>query len=93
MLRSFSYAALASSLERGIDPPDGWETRVRDEFLAGYLDEVDPTIVPSGVALERVLSLFELEKALYELRYDLGHRPEWARVPVAGVRQLLEDSE
>ena len=49
--------------------------------------------MPSGVALERVLRLFELEKALYELRYDLGHRPEWARVPVAGVRQLLEESE
>jgi trehalose synthase-fused probable maltokinase len=92
MLRSFSYAALASSLERGIDPPDGWEMQVRDEFLTGYLDEVDPTIVPSGAALERVLRLFELEKALYELRYDLGHRPEWARVPVAGVHQLLEES-
>ena len=64
---------------------------MRNEFLAGYLDKVDPTIVPSGVALERVLSLFELEKALYELRYDLGHRPEWARVPVAGIHQLLEE--
>ena len=47
--------------------------------------------MPSGAALERVLKLFELEKALYELRYDLGHRPEWARVPVAGIRQLLEE--
>jgi maltokinase len=91
MLRSFSYAALASSLERGVEPPAGWETHVRSEFLGGYLDEVDPTIVPNGLALERVLRLFELEKALYELRYDLGHRPEWARVPVAGIKQLLEE--
>jgi maltokinase len=91
MLRSFSYAALASSLERGVETPAGWEDEVRKEFLAGYLDEVDPAIVPSGAALERVLKLFELEKALYELRYDLGHRPEWARVPVAGIRQLLEE--
>ncbi len=91
MLRSFSYAASASSLEHGIDPPIGWEGRVRDEFLAGYLDTVDPAIVPSGPALERRLRLFELEKALYELHYELGHRPDWVRVPVAGILQLLEE--
>jgi maltokinase len=92
MLRSFSYAASASSLERGIDPPAGWERQVRDEFLSGYLDEVDPTIVPGGAALERRLRLFELEKALYELHYELGHRPDWVRVPVAGILQLLEEA-
>jgi maltokinase len=91
MLRSFSYAASASSLEHGVDPPVGWEGRVRSEFLAGYLDQVDPTIVPSGGALERRLMLFELEKALYELHYELGHRPDWVRVPVAGIVQLLEE--
>jgi trehalose synthase-fused probable maltokinase len=90
MLRSFSYAASASSLERGIEPPIGWEGRVRDDFLAGYLEEVDPTIVPSAGSLERQLRLFELEKALYELHYELGHRPDWVRVPVAGIVQLLE---
>jgi maltokinase len=91
MLRSFSYAASASSLEHGVDPPVGWEGQVRSEFLAGYLDEVDPAIVPSSGALERRLVLFELEKALYELRYELGHRPDWVRVPVAGIVQLLEE--
>jgi trehalose synthase-fused probable maltokinase len=91
MLRSFSYAASASSLERGIEPPIGWEGQVREEFLAGYLEEVDPAIVPSGGSLERQLRLFELEKALYELHYELGHRPDWVRVPVAGILQLLEE--
>jgi trehalose synthase-fused probable maltokinase len=91
MLRSFSYASSASSLERGIEPPIGWEGRVREEFLAGYLDSVDPMIVPGGLALERRLRLFELEKALYELHYELGHRPDWVRVPVAGILQLLEE--
>ena len=90
MLRSFSYAASASELERGVEPPVGWEEQVRSEFLAGYLGEVDPAIVPSGDALERRLRLFELEKALYELHYELGHRPDWVRVPVAGILQLLE---
>jgi trehalose synthase-fused probable maltokinase len=91
MLRSFSYAASASSLERGVEPPVGWEGTVREEFLAGYLDEVDPTIIPSGAPLERQVRLFELEKALYELHYELGHRPDWVRVPVAGILQLLDE--
>jgi trehalose synthase-fused probable maltokinase len=93
MLRSFSYAASASSLERGIEPPLGWEGEVRSEFLAGYLDEVDPAIIPSGETLERRLRLFELEKALYEVHYELGHRPDWVRVPVAGILQLLDEPE
>ena len=91
MLRSFSYAASASSLERGVEPPTGWEGRARSEFLAGYLAEVDPAIVPSDSSLERRLRLFELEKALYELHYELGHRPDWVRVPVAGILQLLDE--
>ena len=91
MLRSFSYAASASSLERGVEPPPGWEGEVRSEFLAGYLDEVDPGLVPGNGTLERRLQLFELEKALYELHYELGHRPDWVRVPVAGILQLLDE--
>jgi trehalose synthase-fused probable maltokinase len=91
MLRSFSYAASASALEHGIEPPTGWEGRARAEFLAGYLAEADPTIIPDGSALERRLRLFELEKALYELHYELGHRPDWVRVPVAGILQLLDE--
>jgi maltokinase len=91
MLRSFSYAASASALERGVEPPPGWEGQVRSEFLAGYLAEVDPALVPSDASLERRLRLFELEKALYELHYELGHRPDWVRVPVAGILQLLDE--
>ena len=91
MLRSFSYAASASALEHGIEPPTGWEGRARSEFLAGYLAEADPTIIPDGSVLDRRLRLFELEKALYELHYELGHRPDWVRVPVAGILQLLDE--
>ena len=91
MLRSFAYAASASSIERGVDAPAGWEQQVRDEFLAGYLETVDPSIVPAGDALLWRLELFELEKAVYELRYELGHRPDWVRVPVAGIVRLLDE--
>ena len=39
---------------------------------------------------EALLSTLLLDKALYELRYELNLRPEWVRIPIAGVLQLLE---
>ncbi len=93
MLRSFAYAASASELERGVKPPDDWEERARSEFLGGYRAEVDASIVPAGQAFDRLLALFELEKAVYELRYELDNRPDWVRIPVAGIARLLEGSE
>jgi maltokinase len=90
MLRSFAYAASASELERGVKPPDDWEQRAREQFLAGYVGEVDSSIIPAGQAFDRLLSLFELEKAVYELRYELDHRPDWVRIPVAGIARLIE---
>jgi predicted trehalose synthase len=91
MLRSFAYAASAVELLRGAPAPPGWEERARREFLDGYLESVDPTIVPSGrEAFDRLLSVFELEKAVYELRYELNMRPDWLSIPVAGILRLLE---
>jgi maltokinase len=90
MLRSFAYAASAAEIERGVEQPEGWEERARDAFLLGYLDEVDPGLIPSGSSLDRLLAVFELEKAVYELRYELDNRPDWVRIPVAGIVRLLE---
>jgi trehalose synthase-fused probable maltokinase len=90
MLRSFAYVASASELTRGVPPPDGWEDRAREEFLAGYFEHVDPSIVPPGSEGRRkLLAVFELEKAVYELRYELNNRPDWLRIPVAGIVRLL----
>jgi trehalose synthase-fused probable maltokinase len=85
MLRSFAYAASAA----GAGP--GWEERARGEFLEGYLGAIDQKVIPSGDALERVLAIFELEKAVYELRYELDNRPDWVHIPVAGIQRLLEE--
>ncbi len=91
MLRSFAYAASATELSGASTPPPDWEERAREEFLAGYFETVDRTLVPSGRdAVRRLLALFELEKAVYELRYELNHRPDWLRIPVAGIQRLLE---
>jgi maltokinase len=90
MLRSFAYTASAAELERDVEPPEGWEERARDAFLGGYVSEVDPNLIPSGSSFDRLLAVFELEKAVYELRYELDNRPDWVRIPVAGILRLLE---
>jgi maltokinase len=91
MLRSFAYAASAVELLRGVAAPPGWEQRAREELIEGYLETVDPTIIPAGrEAFDKLLSVFELEKAVYELRYELEVRPDWLPIPVAGILRLLE---
>jgi trehalose synthase-fused probable maltokinase len=92
MLRSFAYAATAVGYLRGAEAPPGWEERARSEFLGGYLRSVDPSIVPPGPeAFDKLLSVFELEKAVYELRYELNMRPDWLPIPVAGILRILEE--
>ena len=91
MLRSFAYAASASRIQRGVEPPTDWEERARGAFLDAYIDAVDPSLLPAGRdAVGRLLAIFELEKAVYELRYELNHRPDWVSIPVAGIQRLLE---
>jgi trehalose synthase-fused probable maltokinase len=92
MLRSFAYAASAAELQRGATAPEGWEDRTREAFLTGYFGNVDPSLLPPGEANARtLLTIFELEKAVYELRYELNNRPDWVRIPVAGIARLLEE--
>ncbi len=92
MLRSFAYVASASDIQRSRPAPEGWEERAREAFLAGYLEAVDSALLPPGEAnTRRLLSVYELEKAVYELRYELNNRPDWVRIPVAGIARLLEE--
>jgi maltokinase len=91
MLRSFAYAASAAPLQRGVEPPADWEERARTQFLEGYRKTVDQHLVPSGASMDKLLRVFELEKAVYELRYELNNRPDWVRIPVAGIVRMLEE--
>ena len=62
--------------------PEGWEERAREAFLDGYLDRVDSSLLPPGQqAIDQLLAVFELEKAVYELRYELNNRPDWVGDP------------
>ncbi len=102
MLRSFDYArhsALQQSAKSGPERERmapvarDWEHRVRKGFLQRYRE----VAVAGGLyadegqfdAASAMLDLFELEKALYELRYEIDNRPDWVEVPLAGIAALL----
>jgi maltose alpha-D-glucosyltransferase / alpha-amylase len=100
MLRSFSYAALAAlnaatrtrpeDLDRLTPWARFWETWVSAVFLHGYLSAVrDAEIVPAkDEELETLLQAFVVDKALYELGYELNNRPDWVHIPLAGLQRL-----
>jgi trehalose synthase-fused probable maltokinase len=69
-----------------------WEDGVRDAFLDGYLAETwkrDASFLPrEREALEAVLHVYELDKAIYEVVYEINHRPAWVRIPLEGLRRV-----
>jgi len=106
MLRSFHYASRAGLREEessGLTAPaDGdrlapwarfWSTRVGAAFLDAYLEEIGGAgLLPADRdEVAWLLDLFLLEKAVYELGYELSHRPEWIPIPVEGILDLMED--
>jgi maltokinase len=91
MLRSFAYVVSAVEMMSGRQARPEFEQQARERFLARYLEDVDPALLPAGeAAITNLLSIYELEKAIYELHYELNNRPDWVRIPVAGIRRLLE---
>jgi hypothetical protein len=70
-----------------------WEDGVRTAFLEGYLEETRArgvAFLPADRgSLEAALRVFELDKAVYELHYEMNNRPAWVRVPLEGLRRTL----
>ncbi|HEX6134935.1 MAG TPA: maltose alpha-D-glucosyltransferase [Longimicrobiales bacterium] len=108
MLRSFHYAAHAALYEQEERSPvrlsdraamewwaRGWYAYVSAAFLNGYLTAMhgSPLLVQDRDELARLLDLYLLEKAIYELGYELGNRPAWAGIPLRGLLQLLDGEE
>ncbi len=98
MARSFHYAARTALLERGrdVDPElvelgGAWETRAMEAFWRGYqaVPGIDLLLPPAAADRERLLRAFELDKAVYEIHYELAHRPDWVDIPVSAVRRAL----
>jgi maltose alpha-D-glucosyltransferase / alpha-amylase len=102
MLRSYHYAAYAGLFSFTQDHPDDfaqlepwadlWQQWVSAAFLASYLKTArDAPFIPRQRGeLALLLDGFTLAKALYELAYELNNRPDWVRIPLSGVWQLLE---
>jgi len=66
-----------------------WELEVRAAFLSAYDAAArDAALYESLQPGLGMLGLFELEKALYELRYELGNRPSWIGIPLQGILDL-----
>ncbi|HUS19757.1 MAG TPA: maltose alpha-D-glucosyltransferase [Terriglobales bacterium] len=102
MVRSFHYAAFTRlySHTASIRPEDAkalqpwavaWYQWVSATFLKSYLTHVGPaTFVPRSMdALALLFNIYMLEKAVYELGYELNNRPEWIHLPLAGIGQLI----
>jgi maltokinase len=91
MLRSFAYATSAVAIMHSHPAPGQFEDRARQTFLEHYFATIDPALLPAGEsAIVNLLSIFELEKAIYELQYELDNRPDWLPIPVSGIARLLE---
>ncbi len=75
MLRSFDYAR-AQAVREGGDPDRAaaWAERAREAFLDGY-----------GTGVEPWLPAFEIEKLLYEVRYEAANRPDWLQIPLSAL--------
>ncbi|MGI4827531.1 MAG: maltose alpha-D-glucosyltransferase [Janthinobacterium lividum] len=101
MLRSFSYAAnsaLQRVAQRRPDTVDAlrpwtllWEHASSAAFLQGYTEAVAarPGLIPSDAEARTLLSALLLEKAFYELLYELNNRPTWLSIPLSGLLALL----
>jgi maltose alpha-D-glucosyltransferase / alpha-amylase len=102
MVRSFHYAAM-STLARGQesrgyaqspgmdDWAREWYLAVASTFLGAYLEAVHGSgLAPSDEGtLEALLDAYLLEKALYELTYELNNRPGWIGIPIEGIIETL----
>ncbi|MCU1361092.1 MAG: alpha amylase, catalytic subdomain [Ilumatobacteraceae bacterium] len=105
LLRSIDYAgrsAVVTAIERGVVPDiatatvdewrRGWVKSMQRHLLDEYLLEIAPSnLIPvSRPDINLMLDLFVLEKVLYEIRYELGNRPEWVGWPLTAAAELSE---
>jgi len=78
---------LASALE-------AWSADARRAFLAAYAEAAAGSgLFASFEDVRGLMRLAEIEKLLYELRYELDNRPAWVNIPLQGLVSLIEKPE
>lgn len=95
MLRSFSYASATVGREAGRSDEwmMEWEQMLRSSFLDGYFAAGGARFLPRDRAKsDALIAVFEMEKAFYELRYELRNRPDWVWIPQRGLDRLFASS-
>jgi len=102
MIRSFHYAAHGALILRNVmhtDQPDEltkladqWYYYMSAVFLNSYIKTVgDADFLPDNKQdFDTLLTVFLLEKSIYEVGYELNNRPDWLAIPLRGVRQLIK---
>jgi trehalose synthase-fused probable maltokinase len=101
MLRSLGYAAHAGLKTFLETKPDcesvlqpwitGWEMHAAAAYLSAYLKSIDDAgLLPTGTNRDLLLRALLLDKAFYELSYELNNRPDWVDIPVDGLLRLLQ---
>ena len=100
MLRSFNYAAFAALFAFLPTAPGGtraarcrgreaWQHWVSRAFLGAYrMAMSESPVLPGPAAFKPLLHALIVDKALYELEYELNSRPEWARIPLGALVTL-----
>ena len=91
MLRSFGYVRGVLAREEGAaagrSALAAWEREARSVFLSAYREGIasapTPLVPADDAAFRRALAAWELDKALYEVRYELANRPDWLPIPLA----------
>ena len=104
MLRSFDYAISSALKDRlSVRPQDeprlfpwrkAWIASASTAFLNGYVETAGqaPFVPDSDSSATILLYSFLLEKAFYELNYELNNRPGWVDIPIRGILDLIEDA-
>jgi maltose alpha-D-glucosyltransferase/alpha-amylase len=105
MIRSFHYAAYASLfLDNQIREEDfrklmpfveQWYHYMSGFFMKAYLDTVkdSPFIPKDKQDMETLMTTFLLEKAIYEMNYELNNRPGWVMIPLRGIQSLMKKEQ
>jgi len=102
MIRSFHYASRTMLRSHEEDTSVGdrterlqtWFHRSAQCFLRGYLGRAGgaPFLPPDETDVRAWLDVFQLRKAIYELGYELNHRPDWVSIPLEGILELTDQA-
>src|SRR5438552_10376869 len=103
MLRSFNYARYQALAHATVERPDAlaslevpareWEHATRQAFLHAYRDNTQGSpLYGSWDDMRQLIDLFEVDKAFYEVGYEVDNRPDWVRIPLAGLEDVWKSA-